>query len=107
MIYNMLDNSIKYNVSARKEIKLWIDQNNTNISVSIKDNGIGMNKKTTKNIFEKFYRGDNNPIHASGLGLGLFYVKQCLEAHGWAIEINSTEQVGCELIILIQNDQLK
>ena len=55
-----------------------------------------------KDIFEKFYRNNTSNLkEVSGLGLGLFYTKQCVNAHGWQMEVKSKEGVGSEFIILI------
>ncbi|WP_028296689.1 sensor histidine kinase [Olivibacter sitiensis] len=101
MIYNIMDNALKYNLSSQKEIWITTYEEGSYIVISIRDNGIGMDKVTTKRILEKFYRGKHENVRAAGLGLGLFYVKECLEAHGWRLEIKSEEDVGSEFIIFI------
>jgi len=88
-IFNLLDNAVKYNeneVSIRVATKNLKDK----LLIEISDNGIGMNKQTQKHIFDKFYRGQKGNIyHHKGLGLGLFYVKKSIEAHGGKIELSS------------------
>jgi two-component system phosphate regulon sensor histidine kinase PhoR len=102
MIYNILENGIKYNDRKIKKIKVTVSDKNKNIGIHISDNGIGMSSKNMKNIFEKFYRNNTNNLKdVSGLGLGLFYTKQCVNAHGWYMEVKSKEGVGSEFIILV------
>ena len=85
----MIDNAIKYcqevpsvAVSAYlKGTEVWID---------IKDNGIGINKEDMDNLFQKFYRVSTGNLHdVKGFGLGLFYVQNICEAHGWKINVES------------------
>jgi len=100
MLYNIFDNAIKYNDADIKEIKVKTMTKGPHIVISIRDNGIGMSRKMTTHIFEKFYRGKENQ-RAGGLGLGLFYVRQSLEAHGWTLNLDSKEGEGSEFCIFI------
>ncbi|MGK9120097.1 sensor histidine kinase [Olivibacter jilunii] len=100
MLYNIFDNALKYNNAAIKNITVITDWKERHLTVSIKDNGIGMAESTISHIFEKFYRGKHN-LQTGGLGLGLFYVKQSLEAHGWRLHLQSQIGVGSEFCIFI------
>lgn len=92
MLYNIFDNALKYNTQQLKEIKIDLKQQGQALTLCIKDNGVGMDKTLLKSIFDKFYRGKNE-FKTRGLGLGLFYVKQTIEAHNW--ELNLTSEPGC------------
>jgi two-component system phosphate regulon sensor histidine kinase PhoR len=99
---NIFDNAIKYNNRECKEITVTTAEDRKGISISVRDNGIGMTPEIRKHVFEKFYRDmKNNNGQVKGLGLGLFYVKQAVDAHGWKIEIVSIEGKGSEFIISI------
>lgn len=100
MVYNIFDNAIKYNMAEKKMIEVKTTVSNVHILISIKDNGIGMSKETTSYIFDKFYRGQH-PLKTGGLGLGLFYVKQSLEVHGWTMDLRTQPGQGSEFLILI------
>lgn len=78
---NLFQNAIKYAGSDSEiEVKYRFDDNGFTISVS--DNGKGVNPKEHKAIFKKFYRvGDENTRETKGTGLGLFLVKQILKSH--------------------------
>jgi len=100
MLYNIFDNAIKYNDAEVKEINVKTTIKDQQIMISIRDNGVGMSKRMAAHIFEKFYRGKENQ-RAGGLGLGLFYVRQSLEAHGWTLNLYSKEGEGSEFCIFI------
>jgi len=99
---NIFDNAIKYNHSEGKEITVTTAEDRRGISITVRDNGIGMPPEIRKHAFDKFYRDmKNNNGQVKGLGLGLFYVKQAVDAHGWKIDIFSEEGEGSEFVITI------
>jgi two-component system phosphate regulon sensor histidine kinase PhoR len=102
MLQNILDNAVKYNDHAQKEITISILQHKEGLDLVIQDNGIGMDANTQRHIFEKFYRHQPRLSKPTkGLGLGLYYVKQCVDAHGWKIKVESEPGAGSTFIISI------
>lgn len=102
LMLNLLDNAVKYNLQPVKHIQVGIIEEDSSIQISITDNGIGMNKETIRYIFDKFYRNQKDLTqNAKGLGLGLHYVKQCIDAHQWAVKVESEPGVGSTFIIII------
>ncbi len=102
MLLNIMDNGIKYNSQKVKEITVTTSNTKKGIRISMNDNGIGMTEEGKKNIFKKFYRNnENSPEQAVGLGLGLYYVKQIADAHGWDLFVDSTPGKGTLFIITI------
>ena len=102
MLQNIIDNGIKYNDSQPKTITVSITDDEDQVLLSVKDNGIGMSEETIKRIFDKFYRVANwKKNTVQGLGLGLHYAKQCLDAHNWKVQIKSRPEEGSEFIIFI------
>ncbi len=98
-INNLLDNAVKY---KRDKLELIVDLviNSDHILLKISDNGIGISQVDQKNIFGKFYRVDTTSIHnIKGLGLGLFYVKSIVEAHGGEIWLESELNKGTTFFI--------
>jgi len=101
-VLNLFENAIKYNSSPVKKIRIHARLDKKTIQLSIADNGIGMSQKTIRHIFEKFYRSKNKSTEdVNGLGLGLFYVNQCILAHGWTLDVESKEGHGTEFIIMM------
>lgn len=101
IIYNLIDNAIKY---TRQEPQITIDtkSNNTQISIAIKDNGIGISKENQRKIFDTLYRIPTGNIHnVKGFGLGLSYVKAVVEKHGGAITVYSEVGNGSTFTILL------
>lgn len=98
VIYNLLDNANKY--SPQKpiiEINLKLENQ---LIIEVKDQGEGMFLADTKQIFEKFYRVNTTDVHdVKGFGLGLFYVKTIIEAHGGTIRVKSELNEGSTFII--------
>lgn len=90
VVSNLIDNAIKYS-KENLIIKVKSYNSNTKFYFEVEDNGIGMNKETAKNIFEKFYRAHTGNIHnVKGFGLGMNYVKTVITAMNGDIKVNST-----------------
>ncbi|MBQ7118917.1 MAG: PAS domain-containing protein [Oscillospiraceae bacterium] len=99
MLYNLLDNAIKYGKSggyAKVEIKESI----SGVSVSVKDNGIGIPVSEQPRIFERFYRVDkSHSKEVGGTGLGLSIVKHGAIYHNAKIDVESMPDVGTTITI--------
>ncbi len=94
MIYNIVDNAIKYN-NGKPYIHIESETHFNNLHIMISDNGIGMSKEVQKQIFDRFYRQKTGDIHdVKGFGLGLAYVKRMMDAHGGRIELDSQKGRG-------------
>lgn len=100
MLNNIFDNAIRYNKSQQREILVNTFNESRKLVLVIEDNGIGMDENTRRRVFDKFYR-HGDVLGTKGLGLGLYYVKQCVAAHGWEISIESEPQRGSRFIIII------
>ena len=102
MLVNIFENAIKYNNSPVKKVEVSLSETKTSTEIHIKDNGVGMPSATLHHIFEKFYRDTANEVKdANGLGLGLFYTRQSIQAHGWKLKVESKEKEGSTFIIII------
>jgi len=88
VLFNLLDNAIKYGREGGKITLSAVQKNQSEIEVSIRDNGIGIPKEDLPRIFERFYRVDKGRSQElGGTGLGLSIVKHLISAHGgrvWA-----------------------
>lgn len=96
MISNLLDNAKKY-TNLSPQINISTKNYKKGICILIKDNGIGISADNQKQIFKKLYRVPTGNIHdVKGFGLGLYYVKTMIEAHGGYIKIKSELGEGSE-----------
>lgn len=94
ILHNLVDNAIKYRNDV-PQITVRTFKTRKKASLEIRDNGIGISKEEQAKIFKKFYRIPTGNVHnVKGFGLGLFYVKNICQSHGWKIEAESEESVG-------------
>ncbi len=94
VVQNLLDNAVRYN-NAGGEIKISLGAKNKEIEFIIEDTGVGIPKKQQKRIFSKFFRAANvMRMDTTGSGLGLFIVKNIIEAHKGRIWFESKEGKG-------------
>jgi two-component system phosphate regulon sensor histidine kinase PhoR len=99
ILHNLLDNSLKYNENV-PEVTMILTKKEEKIQLEIKDNGIGIEEKYLKQVFDKFYRIPTGNVHnVKGFGLGLYYVKQVIKKHKWKINIKSELAKGTEVLI--------
>lgn len=89
MVYNLLDNAIKYTPEAPR-IEISTVSTPDKIILSVSDNGVGISKEDQKKIFDKLYRVPTGNLHnVKGFGLGLSYVKAIVEQHGGQVNVKS------------------
>lgn len=103
IISNVINNSIKYYdiKKIKKTISITIKINNTNAFISIKDNGIGIDKDLISKIFDLNFQVNKNSN--SGSGIGLYMVRKSLDNLNGTITVDSTLGEGTESIINIPN----
>ena len=89
VVTNLLENAAKY-TDPRGEIRLAVERQDDGVTLSVRDNGIGIAAEDLEHVFEPF-----TPAHRAvagrggGLGLGLSVVRRVLELHGGRIEATS------------------
>lgn len=89
---NLLSNAVKF-TPEHGHIKVMLRRENDFVSVSVADDGCGMDRETIRHIFDKFYQGDAS--HATqGNGLGLALVKRIVDLLGGSVAVESAPQKG-------------
>ena len=103
VLLNLISNALKY--APRPQIIISTSIEHKQYCVSIKDNGVGIEKKFLRKLFRKFYRIPTGDLHnTKGLGLGLYFVNKIIDAHGGKIIVNSILGIGTEFKILLPVD---
>ena len=101
LLFNLIDNALKY-CMQNPVVKISTNSDVRNITLIIKDNGIGIDKKYHKKIFKKFFRIPTGDVHnVKGFGIGLSYVKDIIKQHKWKLEIDSDINKGTLFAITI------
>ena len=99
MISNLLDNAIKYTPSGGS-VTVFMNENDTQVVISIKDTGCGISSKDLPRVFERFYRCDQSRSQ-SGIGLGLSLARAIARAHGGDITADSLPNQGSTFTVIL------
>lgn len=101
IIFNLVDNAIKYN-NQNGFVDICISSNDKDGIIKIKDNGIGIPSDSIERIFERFYRVDkSHSKEVGGTGLGLSIVKHAIKSLGGDIFVKSKPHEGSEFTITL------
>jgi two-component system, sensor histidine kinase LadS len=101
ILYNFISNAIKYsNPQKSPKINVSSYQTDSNIYISVKDNGNGIDSKHLDNIFKLFYRIEKDK-DKEGKGMGLYIVKSQAEQLGGKIEVSSTLGEGSTFSLVL------
>lgn len=99
MVYNLCDNAIKYNHENGK-VLIKVQNESSQVGLSIQDTGIGIAPEHQERIFERFYRVDKSHSKAvGGTGLGLSIVKHAAKIHHAKMDLKSISGKGTTIIV--------
>ncbi len=94
VLQNLVQNAIKYSPEGGT-VGIVVDTWNEQVMMSVTDNGIGIPSTALPQLFTRFYRGPNvNSEQISGLGIGLYVVKEIVAVHGGDVDVESVEGQG-------------
>lgn len=93
VLTNLVTNAIKYSPESDR-IEVSAKRSETEIQVSVKDYGMGINEENISHIFSQFYRAKDVNRSITGLGLGLYITKEIIERHGGRIWVESEPRKG-------------
>jgi two-component system, OmpR family, phosphate regulon sensor histidine kinase PhoR len=107
VVYNLLDNALKY-TKTQPLISLHLKETETDIRLSVSDNGIGIPSEYQGKVFDKFFRVPTGNTHdVKGYGLGLSYVSSVVKQHHGRIEVESEVGKGSIFTIIIPKQDNK
>ena len=99
---NIVKNSLEHSTTNQK-VNIDYEDNNFYTKITIKDNGKGMNKSDLKNIFKRFYKGQN--ASETSIGIGLSLAKTIIEKGDGYITCESKENKGTTFTIKYMKNQ--
>lgn len=98
---NLLENAYKYS-NKEKKIEVRMMQSGKEIILEVLDWGTGIPKEERDKIFDQFYRIGSEDTRASkGTGLGLYIVKQIVQAHKGKIKVTNNAEIGTKFTITL------
>lgn len=101
IIYNLIDNAIKYNTENGK-VKISVSENERGVYFSVADTGIGIPPEYQERVFERFYRVDkSHSKKTGGTGLGLSIVKHAVQDIGADIRLESVSGKGTVVTVIL------
>jgi two-component system sensor histidine kinase SenX3 len=106
-IHNLIENAVNYSPLETK-VSISTSIENSIITISVADQGIGIPEAEIERIFERFYRVDPaRSRETGGTGLGLSIVKHIITKHGGEISVWSSENVGSTFSVRLPIQSLK
>ena len=106
ILKNLLENAIKFNSKARKEIFLEAESSDSGISIKVRDNGDGIPGEDLERIFDVFYQVDKHRTgNVPGYGIGLAIVRRLVQGLGYSIRVES--EIGKGSIFILTLPELR
>ncbi|WP_281614893.1 ATP-binding protein [Flammeovirga sp. SubArs3] len=100
---NLLSNAFKFTEEGgaiKLKLNTFEKDNQPTLSITVEDNGLGIDEKSISKIFDRFYQtGNANSIRISGSGIGLSIAKEIIEVHEGSLSVTSKEAVGTTFVI--------
>lgn len=98
VLFNLLSNAFKF-TSLNGTISINIQEQDNEVSISVKDSGIGILSEEKEKVFNQFFQGSNNKQTSSGIGL--FLTREFVKLHSGRVEVVSSEGKGAEFKVII------
>lgn len=105
-LYSIVENAVFYNKTGGKiDIIIRKLEQRPYREIIIKDTGIGISKEDLDNLFKKYYRGRKaKDLEVKGFGIGLYNAKRILNLHGGEIKVESEENKGTTVYVILPLD---
>jgi signal transduction histidine kinase len=94
VLQNLIGNAVKYSPRGG-QVRLLLERDGGMARIAVRDEGIGIPAAAIPQLFQRFYRAQNaDEAHITGLGIGLYVVKEIVNLHGGTIAVSSAEGQG-------------
>lgn len=93
MVVNFINNAVKY-APGSKEIIINVIKRETDVCISVTDQGPGIEKEKQLHLFDRYFRTDYSGEQYSGLGLGLYISAEIVKKHAGQIGVDSEPGMG-------------
>lgn len=101
VLHNLISNGVKYS-PAGGEIRVRVAREESGVCLQVRDHGIGIPDEAIPHLFTRFYRAPNAEARKiSGLGIGLFMVKEIIHRHGGTVTVESHEGEGSAFTVYL------
>jgi two-component system phosphate regulon sensor histidine kinase PhoR len=103
-VFNLVDNAIKYS-KTESTVTVLAEQGDTEIVISVQDQGCGISREHLSRLFERFYVVDKGRSRKlGGTGLGLAIVKHITQVHGGSVTVESSPGEGSTFTIHLPDE---
>lgn len=105
VLSNLLSNALHYG-NLDSPVKIYLIEDGDKVVLKVNNQGKPIAEEIRKNLFTPFWRGakkNAGNVNSSGLGLGLYIVKQIVKAHGGTIEVDSNRKDGTTFTVIFEN----
>lgn len=106
MLNQILTNCVKYSDKPNAQIEIRAQNLENSITLSIKDNGIGIKKSELSLIFNKGFTGTNGRKNERSTGMGLYICKKLCDKLGIGIEAYSEQGIGTTIILIFPKNSM-
>jgi signal transduction histidine kinase len=101
VLQNLIGNALKYSRPA-DPVTVTVTTDSTQVGIIVRDRGIGIPQDALPNLFQRFYRAPNaEEQHISGMGIGLYVVKEIVTLHGGTVAVESAEGAGTTFTVYL------
>ena len=102
ILYNLIDNAIKYRDPTKNpEVHISLTETDTEMQLTVKDNGLGIRKEDQDKVFSMFKRFHD---HTEGTGIGLYIVKKIVQNSGGNIQLESEVGKGSSFTVYFRKN---
>lgn len=106
IINQLIINSIKYSEKDNKKISIFTSRHEHNLILHIADNGVGIDEKDIRRVFDKGFTGENGRLFGRSTGIGLYLCKKLADKLHLGLDIQSVKNAGTEVRIIFPKSKI-